>query len=191
MTTTHTDRVRRAPPLPPEERRARLIASTIPLLTANGREITTRQIAEAAGVAEGTIFRVFADKDELIGASIEAACDPGPVLADLAAVDAALPMRERLTEIVTILQRWLVSVIQLMMAVRRHQPPSGRELRHKRDSDPLYDAVARLLEPDADQFRLPLREVARMVRLLTFSGSHPMIADGQLLTPDDIVALVL
>ena len=42
-----------------------IVAATLPLLLEHGELVTTRQIAEAAGIAEGTIFRVFADKDEL------------------------------------------------------------------------------------------------------------------------------
>ncbi len=46
----------RATPLPLDERRAALIAATEPLLEQFGRDVSTRQIAEAACVAEGTIF---------------------------------------------------------------------------------------------------------------------------------------
>ena len=61
----------RATALPPSERRAEIIAATLPLLLAHGASVTTRQIAEAAGIAEGTIFRVFPDKESLIEAVVE------------------------------------------------------------------------------------------------------------------------
>ena len=48
-----------------------IIEAMLPLLLEHGEMVTTRQIAEAAGIAEGTIFRVFADKDELIAAVVE------------------------------------------------------------------------------------------------------------------------
>ncbi len=50
----------------PEDRRAALIAATIPLLREHGLDVSTRQIAQAAGVAEGTIFGVFPDKNSLV-----------------------------------------------------------------------------------------------------------------------------
>ena len=74
---------RRAAALPPEERRSMIVAATLPLLLEHGDRVTSRQIAEAAGIAEGTIFRVFADKDEIIVAVVEAALDPAPLEAAL------------------------------------------------------------------------------------------------------------
>ena len=60
----------RARPLPPAERRASLIAATRQLILDHGPDVTTRQVAEAAKVAEGTLFRVFPTRRDLIAATI-------------------------------------------------------------------------------------------------------------------------
>ncbi len=59
----------RAKPLPLDQRRQALVQATIPLLLEHGLDVSTRQIAEAAGVAEGTIFRAFGSKDDLVHAA--------------------------------------------------------------------------------------------------------------------------
>ena len=66
----------RAAALPPEERRAALVETTLHLLIEHGPSVTTRQIAEAAGIAEGTIFRAFPDKEHLIEAVVERVLEP-------------------------------------------------------------------------------------------------------------------
>jgi AcrR family transcriptional regulator len=183
----------RARPLPPDERRATLVAATVPLLAQHGMRVTTRQIAEAAGVAEGTIFRVFPDKDALVQAAIARCFDPAGTVEELHGIDAGLPLRERLVAITTIVQRRLVQVFDLMMAVRQHPHghPGARTAAAKPANDLIRAEVVRLLEPDAGAFRCPVGEVARLLRLITFSGSHPLISDGQLLTVDEIVGLLL
>src|SRR5690242_2654228 len=89
-------KARRASSLPPDERRSMIVAATLPLLLEHGDRVTSRQIAEAAGIAEGTIFRVFADKDEVIVAVIESALDQEPLEVALNDIPAELAFEERL-----------------------------------------------------------------------------------------------
>ena len=56
-----------------------IIDAVIPLLLEHGRAVTSKQIAEAAGIAEGTIFRAFGDKETLVQAAIEKYLDPEPL----------------------------------------------------------------------------------------------------------------
>ena len=88
------NRRRRVPALAPEERRQALIAATIPLLHEHGLEVSTRQIAAAAGVAEGTIFGVFESKNSLVVCSVIQALDPQVTLDALDAIDRSLPLRD-------------------------------------------------------------------------------------------------
>ena len=49
-------RTGRAAPMAPDERRRAIVDVVVPLLLQHGDGVTTKQIAEAAGIAEGTIF---------------------------------------------------------------------------------------------------------------------------------------
>jgi AcrR family transcriptional regulator len=66
--------------MPADDRRAMLIDAALPLLARHGQAVTTAEVARAAGVAEGTLFRVFPDKDSLIDACLERAMAPAPTL---------------------------------------------------------------------------------------------------------------
>src|SRR5438045_8820513 len=87
---------RRATALPPDERRAMIVAATLPLLLEHGDRVTSRQIADAAGIAEGTIFRAFADKDEIIAAAVASALHPEPPEAALNPLPDGLDFEEGL-----------------------------------------------------------------------------------------------
>ncbi|MFF5207875.1 TetR/AcrR family transcriptional regulator [Streptosporangium sp. NPDC000396] len=184
---------RRATPLPPDERRAALVASTLELVLAHGPDVSTRQIAQAAGVAEGTIFRVFTTKDELVDAAVASAFDPTPLLRDLAAIDRAAPLPTRLTAAVDILQRRTARIFRLMDALGcTGAAGTGRDRQTRPDQGALLrQALTDLIEPSRDQLRHEPRETARRLHLLTIAGSHPRFVEDDPLSPAEIVSTLL
>jgi AcrR family transcriptional regulator len=183
-------RSERARRMPPAERREALINATLPLVLWHGPGVTTRQIAEAADVAEGTIFRVFEGKEALIRAVTERAFDPAPALAEIAAIDPALSLRARLVAVVEILQGRLSAVFALIHALGTARLPEERRP-PRLMNDEFREAVVELIGDDRTQLRVPPLEVAATLRMLVFSATHPFINDGNPLTPEQIVGILL
>lgn len=169
----------RAAPLPPAERRAAIVHAVAPLLLEHGAAVTTRQIAQRAGVSEGTIFNVFADKDELIEAVIEAALDPQPLEERLAAIDQAQPFEVRLVAATELVQRHVMHVWRLIAALgpRTHRRP------HQLPPSP---GLAAIFASEPGRVRVEPVVAARRLRAMTVTLTHPLMTPEPA-TPEEIV----
>ncbi len=128
----------RAAALPIEERRSAIVAATLPLFLDQGAAVTTREIAEAACIAEGTIFRVFADKTALLDAVIEAALDTASTNDAMASISAELDFEHRLVAAVDILRERVLYLFRVFSAASGTTRGGGQQ----RDSDlPALTAI--------------------------------------------------
>jgi AcrR family transcriptional regulator len=173
----------RAPALPPEQRRQAIIAATLPLLLERGANISTREIADAAGIAEGTIFGVFPDKEAVVQAALRAAFDPEPTERALDAIDRSLPFEEQLEEAVDVMQRRFADIWRLVSTVG---DPGGRPT-PPRD----FTALSDIFEGQPCRLRTDPATAARELRALTLAVSHPVLWANAPLTPREIVKLLL
>ena len=170
--------------MPAEARRAAIIDAVRPLLIEYGESVTSKQIACAAGIAEGTIFRVFADKDELIDAALEAALDPEPLETALQSVDRSLQFEQQLVEATAIIQRRVVGV---WMLVSNLGPK-----RHHQSRRPVVDSaeLVAIFDRHPDRLSVDPFTAAHMLRAMTMALTHPMLA-GHPSDPAEIVDVLL
>lgn len=162
----------RARPLAPEDRREAILLAVVPLLREHGRDLSTRQIAEAAGVAEGTLFRAFGDKDTLIAAAIERIADPRPLLAALRGIEADLPLDEKLGQVMTRLNAHFRDVMVAYSALGLRERPARPD--RPTVQRELVDVLAAILAPDTERLAVPVETVTEYLRLVAFASALPL-----------------
>jgi AcrR family transcriptional regulator len=186
----------RAEPLAPDDRRRAIIEAVIPLLTAHGSAVTTKQMAEAAGIAEGTIFSVFPDKHALIHEAVRFSMDPAPVQKVLSEIHPDAPIEVQLAEAARILLERFEGVVALITALRT-TPATDSKLALGPPSfvaeanAAINESLTELFTRHRDRLRIEPSRAAAAFRGLVFAGGHPMISRGEKLTVDEIVDVLL
>ena len=181
----------------PDDRRASIIAATLPLLRAKGTAVSTKEIAKAAGIAEGTIFRVFETKDAIIDAAIHDAFDNSTLVVELGEVDRSLSMPARLAAGVEIMQEHLQGIFSLMTVLQSSgqplRPPTGGDAHRRRHeaTAELDEAFVDLLGSDVAQLRVTAPTFIGYLRMLTLSSVHPMLDGGEYSSPEQLVDVLL
>ncbi|MFI6595980.1 TetR/AcrR family transcriptional regulator [Nonomuraea sp. NPDC050536] len=185
-----TEKRRRAPGMSPEERRAMIVAAALPLVAEYGTAVTTSQIARAAGIGEATIFRVFADKEEVLDACMHEAMRPDNAVKQIASISLDQPLPDRLSEAADALSAHLTRMGTIAGALygSGHRRPAReatvqneQEMERGRIAsiEVIKDAVAELFEPDQDRLRLPAGQIAGVFLALTFTrGRVNGLAEG-------------
>lgn len=170
----------RATPLPVDERREAILSAALPLFLGCSGDLTTRQIAEAAGVAEGTLFRAFESKTDIIDALVERALDPSAVCASITAIERDLSLEARLTACFELLTDRMRRTTQLFIALMTRQTPNGPHLHNPHAdasrSQAIRAAITDVIGADAEQFGVPVEFVAEYVRATAFAVAHPSFA---------------
>lgn len=185
----------RAAPMTPDERRRAIVAAVVPLILESGTMPTTKEIARAAGVAEGTIFGVFDDKAALLMAVAEQVLAPGEEIgrtgeeADLAAflVELISGLEGRMRRVGTVL-----TVLRQHLAGQPHPttpagPPAFVVEANQRLLDRLTDAFATY----ADQLAVEPRTAALALRSMVFGLHHPGLIQDPPLPPDQIARILV
>jgi AcrR family transcriptional regulator len=178
----------RAQPMNPEDRRAMIAEEAIPLFIEHGASLTTRQLAEHLGIAEGTIFRAFGDKDALVRASVRAFFDRAEAHLSTGIVDASLPLEEKVARLVRGSREHARGVFAMLSLL---DPSEAGEYLARARSGAFEEAIATAFAPDADILGVPPDRVARLMRIGVIAASAPPHHHHSPLDDDELVCFIL
>jgi len=187
----------------PDDRRRAIVDVVVPLLLKHGDGVTTRQIAEAAGIAEGTIFRAFPDKAALLLATAEETMNPSSGHDEFTEALAGIgDLRERVLVTVEVLNARSEKVMAVMMALRgavlagtashkhENRPPGPPQFMVEAQRA-LLDRLTEVFEPHRAELGVEPRTAAMLLRSLVLGARHPGAGPEQLLQPEQIADALL
>ena len=187
---------RRAAPLPPDDRRRSIVDAVVPLIVEHGGSVTTRQMAEAAGVAEGTIYKVFPDKPSIIVEAIRVSIDPEPTRSAIEAIPDHLPMEGQVEAAARILMDRgdrLVALVSALGAMPK-DAFDDHDAVHRQFEEAhrvVVTALTVLFERHERTLRVDPHRAAVVLRGLVFVNNHPRLSPVDRLSAAEIVSTVL
>jgi AcrR family transcriptional regulator len=193
----------RATAMPPDDRRKAIVSALVPLIVERGGEVSTKEIAQAAGIAEGTIFRVFPDKRSLMLAAAEEAINPSDGQRDFDEAIAGLStLGEKVVVVAERVQQRMHLTMAVMLATRSHvmaahdhgsapeRKPGPPAFVVRAQAD-LNRRLTGLFEAHRDELAVTPEVAAAALRSLVFGAGRFELGLGPSLTPVQIADLVL
>ena len=178
----------RAEPMAPDERRAMIVEQSVPLFLEHGASLTTRQLAEELGIAEGTIFRAFGDKESLKRAVVETFFTQSRERMMQGMVDPALPLEQKVSTLVAGTRMWMQNMMRMVSLLDRSQIPA---LFAGNRDDAYRTAVAKIFAPDADELTIAPDRLGPIVRLAGMAANAARFDQDAGLSDDELVHFIL
>jgi AcrR family transcriptional regulator len=180
----------------PANRRRAILDATVPLLLEKGGSVTTAQVAAAARIAEGTIFRAFPDKSALIFEAMKSAMDPAPVTAAIRGIAPGLPLAQRLTDAAHLLCDYFNQISRIGESLRSASMPGAARQRDvgrliRGSTAVITAALLELFERHEAELRVPPATAVAAFRGLVFASVHPMLPPRERLASAEVVGILL
>jgi AcrR family transcriptional regulator len=187
---------RRAKPLPPDDRRREIVEAVIPLLLEKGAVLSTREIADAASIAEGTVFSVFPDKASVIIEAVKATVDPESTREALGDIPTDVRLEGQLEMAASLLMDRGERIGVLIGVLRTMEPsgvgkPAGAHRFISESHTAILAALAELFERHASSIKVDPGRAAVVFWGLVFANAHALVTADEKLRAAEIVDMVL
>lgn len=171
MTSAAAPARARAPRMSGDERRTAIVRAALPLVSRDGSAVLTAEVARAAGIAEGTLFRVFEDKDALLVACLAHVADTSELEAVIAAIDED-DLERAVVRAVEVVLAHLVAAMPVVMRVTRTGPtPKAAYGLRAELTERTRDELASVLDRHSDELGVPVAAAADVLHCLVLGAA--------------------
>lgn len=152
----------RARRLAPEQRRAALLDAATELFIAHGPSFTTADLAAAAGVSEGTIFRYFIDKPTLVAECRHRAMGLDELVPEIRAAAQLPTFHEQVLAASRVMNDRILQMVHVVSAEgNQHDHDDAADI-----AEQLVAALSPIFEQSADLLGDGQEEPAQLANLL-------------------------